>query len=1121
MSKFAYTAAQTQAVTELSANVNVIAGAGSGKTKVLVKRFLYLLGDNYKDHDALDPAYIQPLCEHIPHNLSPQEILAITFTEKAGKEMSERLYERLQYLSTHTNDKEYWNKRQDELAGAHVGTMHSLYNKIIRENPVEASISPGFSLISGINETYHINIFMKIHFEKLLKQNSCDFQNLYKQYGSLNLKRLLVHIVKSSGTLSEDKDLISNLLQDNLYVADDLAELLSKFHNTIQAVFTTENKATMQKSNKVNDLIVLSIQDIPELFSLITPEKAESYFFRQDIYDLLNGIHGSHKFGKIIKKDFQKIIETINANICAQQAAVILPGLSKLLFETLQSWRTYKLKNNLLTFDDTERLCLELFKMHPNILKKYQTKYKYVMIDEVQDLNKVQHELIQLLTNTANVHLFTVGDPKQSIYGFRGSNPGNSFTKAITISLDINFRSQASIINACNNFFSSFTATTQNNVTFSPLTPFNTSEDLNVYTTFYDKSEQNELSDLAKNILSLRNQYNIEFSDMAILVRTNTQIATISEQLKTYNIPYKASGRGGFFADIYISDLLNLLTVINNKYSHIELIGVLRSPFFGINDDTLSKLSTNDKFAWDKLNTNDIIDPSQKILLKKAYQTINELSDKSKYLPISSILDEIYYNYNWQPMVLMQSDPLQNLSNLEKMYDIAKNFEETYSPYLAEFIDYIRQLGDELLIESMPNVIDSKKSGVNIMSIHKSKGLEFKYVFMPSVEKINTKTRSNINVYSIDPENGKIGLKFLNPYTKKHMGSIEFERINNLRQAFDNHESLRILYVGMTRAKNKLFLSGTRTSKDNANAKTALEWLEKHLSSNLTQPFKNIAPLSNYKEENLNPLVISEDAFKSALLHLKALPTIEESITNITASKIHDFLTCPKFFFYRHIHNLPILNIYSLNDKTNNSYFSKAEIGTIVHEILENCTTPELVDSFCATHFDYETNKHLLNLVPIAKNLVNKYLAHPLFTKCAPNIIAKEQPFSYYHQELQINITGCIDCILQYSNGSLGIIDYKTGSNLESNLEYYKLQLALYGMVSSHIFSKTIQYTAIHYIDEKILEITMNAQEQNNYIQKVCHTIQKIIYSVQSNVFLANTDACTYCPFQYFCPENK
>ena len=103
----------------------------------------------------------------------------------------------------------------------------------------------------------------------------------------------------------------------------------------------------------------------------------------------------------------------------------------------------------------------------------------------------------------------------------------------------------------------------------------------------------------------------------------------------------------------------------------------------------------------------------------------------------------------------------------------------------------------------------------------------------------------------------------------------------------------------------------------------------------------------------------------------------------------------------------------------------------------------------------------------------------------------------------------------------MGIIDYKTGSNLESNLEYYKLQLALYGMVSSHIFSKTIQYTAIHYIDEKILEITMNAQEQNNYIQKVCHTIQKIIYSVQSNVFLANTDACTYCPFQYFCPENK
>lgn len=1115
----AYTPEQTQAVTELNSNVTVLAGAGSGKTKVLVKRFLYLLGDNYTDYDALNTEYICPADAHNPQQLSAQEILAITFTEKAGKEMAERLHARLQYLATNTSERVYWEKRTDELSIAHVGTMHSFYSKIIRENPVEAHVSPDFTLLNNISEKYHTKIFLNEYIQILLNKKSPAFVNVYTYYGSRNLQSIFSYITKSAGTLPDNMEEFSKILQDNTQSLVDLMPLLEEFQKTLQDTFTPGNIAQLHKSARASDLSLLALQNFTELFSPYEPTTFEQLFLREDIGNAISSLQGNHKLSKAIKKSFKEIISTISKNKISIEVDSILPDIITLLFSVLQAWRKYKERNSFLTFDDTEYICYKLFREHHDILQKYQNKYKHIMIDEVQDLNKIQHEIISLLSSAPHIILFTVGDPKQSIYGFRGSNPQNTLPIEKSINLDVNFRSTASVIHACNSFFDNFTQNRENNVEFTKLSPFRESDDVHVHTSFYEKTSTDELADLSKRIICLHERENADFSDIAVLVRTNSQAMIVAKQLDRYNIPYKAAGRIGFFDDPYIADLLNLLKVLNNQYTQIELIGVLRSPFFGINDESLEIITTTGGYIWQEIAEITLPNTQQQKLLQTAVHILHELANKSQYYRVSELLHEILYTYHWQAISLLQNDPLQNLANLEKMQEIVREFEDSNSPYLFEFIEYLRQVEDDLNMESLPNVVDSQQNGVNIMSIHKSKGLEFKYLFIPCLEKINIKGRAVREVFVVDPESGKIGLKFWSSQENKYTYSTEFERIHSLRQEFDNFETLRILYVAMTRAKDKLCLSGTRASQNSNSDKTALEWVEKFLpdiyQKEIFPDFATAVPLTRHNTDKQEHFEI---VHKNILPLQVAPPTLEY----LSASKIDSFLACPQMFAYQYIEKIPTVDVAQKNAEQDDTIkYNVTLLGTIVHKLLEECKDISSVEGHFIQPFSGHSSWEIAPLIAPAKELVKKYLQDKIYQQTSPHIIKHEYHFDFLYSPELPRINGYIDCLLRYPDSSYGIIDYKTGHSLEASIENYKLQLAIYKMICTKIFQTPITYTAIHYLGNEIQEIILSDAEYQEAQEKVHLVIKSIVQAITENRFPVNTSHCNNCQYNYLCPQER
>lgn len=1117
MSNYAYTPDQTRAITYLHGNVRVIAGAGSGKTKVLVKRYLYILGDNYAD-DPLHAEHIVNSSGYAQGQVKAQEILAITFTEKAGKEMSERIYARLSTLVATADDKDYWQKCTADLAGAHVGTMHSLYSKIIRENPIEANIDTDFTILNSLNEEYARKTFSSAYISALLKSKDESFALVYDNYSLRQLEELMAFVIYNCAHLPVPKEEFAQMFAGNLENHNQLDTAQKAFRMELINTFSADNLAELHKKSTKTNAALLELYAQQDLHTETTESEYTALLASHSelLKAVFTTVRANSKIGSELKKAYQNLQAAQLAAEIVKTAKFILPALTEFLFAYLTAWRKHKQDNNFLTFDDTEQLCLSLLKNYPAILDKYQRKYKHVLIDEVQDLSEAQHEIIELLTARNDTILFSVGDKKQSIYGFRGSSI-NTDTKAEEhIALDINFRSQAGIINACNDFFNNYTVNNLNNVHFEGLQAHRTTTEANVFTAFFAKEDGSELEQISKYILYLQQHKQVALDDIAILVRNNSQTELICRYLEKYHISYRVSGRGGFFQDRYVLDLLNLLVCVNNKYAQIELIAVLRSPFFAISDQSITNLYTCRENLWEALADVECRQTSsQAELLTRAYEIISDLSTKSSYLPLVQLLKEIIYNHNWQNIALTQGDALQNLANLNKFYDLVDDFEQTHSPYLAEFIEYITVLRQELGKEEMPNVTDSRQLGVNIMSIHKSKGLEFSYVFLPQLQKISIAGKGGAKICQFDSTNLQVGLRFPIDSSDKYEASFLYNSIREENRQLDEYESLRVLYVAMTRARDVLILSGTRTSSKETTLNNALEWLINYAPPECqTLDFSILDNITTQVQDNVEKL--DEQAYQSVMHNCAGICQMQQNyLERLTASAIHDYQLCPTMFKYKHVLKLPDLNEQYSSDPATQSENSTL-IGTLVHALLEGEHISEQHQLLADL-----TASERTRVLTKAQKLFNSYINSTIYHSVRAYINQKEYPFALFSKESQLMLSGIVDCVLVMPDDTLGIVDYKTGQQVDEYLEFYKLQLSLYAGVLQELLRKPVSYLAIHHISDQVRELKLTMAEYSKYQQQLSELIQKISSQTVQDDFPANTQHCSLCSYTYLCTEKN
>ena len=510
---------------------------------------------------------------------------------------------------------------------------------------------------------------------------------------------------------------------------------------------------------------------------------------------------------------------------------------------TVNVYREYQNKlmvNNSLDFDDLLMLPIILFKENPSVLAYYQERYKYILIDEYQDTNEVQYILSKMLSAKYK-NICVVGDPDQSIYGFRGSNYRNilnfekDYKNTKTILLEQNYRSTKNILGAANSIIKN-----NKNRKEKDLWTDNNTGDKIVYKRCDD--EKDESNYVVSEITKLMNE-NVGLEDIAVLYRTNAQSRNIEEAFLRKNIPYKVVGSFYFYNRKEVKDLISYLKLIYNTSDDVSLTRIINVPKRGIGLKTLENITTKANI----LNTSmfDAIDGGKELEFKRLILNFKELSeDLSLTELVDLILDKTGIKKELELEDTIESQ--SRLENLEEFKSITKSYEEKYGVIsLSEFLDEISLVSD---VEEYKNRTDV----VTLMTVHSAKGLEFDYVYIIGLE------------------------EGIFPHSMCLYSSSEIE------------EERRLCYVAVTRAKKKLTIINSKKrllyGQDSYNPPSRFineigeEYLDKEEEKKEPTGLKKIFTSKNinkYEEYNVGGKVLHSEFGEGVII------TVDKSILTI------------------------------------------------------------------------------------------------------------------------------------------------------------------------------------------------------------------------------------------------
>ncbi|WP_123054513.1 DNA helicase PcrA [Clostridium sp. JN-1] len=431
-----------------------------------------------------------------------------------------------------------------------------------------------------------------------------------------------------------------------------------------------------------------------------------------------------------------------------------------------------KLKNNnALDFDDLIYKTVELFKKNPDVLKFYQRKFQYIMVDEYQDTNRCQYELLKLLA-FEHKNICAVGDDDQCIYQWRGADIKNildfekDYPSSKVVKLEENYRSKANILNAANDVIKN-NCQRKNKVL---RTKNESGEKIKIYRAQSDIDEAVYVGSKIKKMAEGSRSYN----DFAILYRTNAQSRIFEEVFIKSGIPYRIIGGLKFYDRKEIKDIMAYLKFINNPLDDISLRRIINVPKRNIGDTTVKKVqdfaNSMDECMYSVLlDVDEVLNLSSRSIssIKKFVSLINSFIKSKDKLPISNIIEEILETTKYIDKIKDSKDPevLSRIENLNQLILAAKEFESnSEDKSLSAFLENVA------LVSDIDN-FDENSDSVVMMTVHSAKGLEFPVVFM------------------VGMENGI------------------FPSSMSLNDENEMEESRRLCYVGITRAKELLYMT--------------------------------------------------------------------------------------------------------------------------------------------------------------------------------------------------------------------------------------------------------------------------------------------------------------------------
>ncbi|MGT2925923.1 helicase-exonuclease AddAB subunit AddA [Streptococcus cuniculipharyngis] len=541
-----------------------------------------------------------------------------------------------------------------------------------------------------------------------------------------------------------------------------------------------------------------------------------------------------------------------------EQARPILVLLQAFMKDFSAQFLAAKIQENAFEFTDISHFAISILEDYPQVRQQFQDKYQEVMVDEYQDNNHLQEQLLELLSNGHN--RFMVGDIKQSIYRFRQSDPQifkDQFERfrahpdqGQLILLKENFRSQSTVLATTNAVFRRLMDDSLGDVRYDQGHQLLAGSQQQLCSEakyqsqllLYDDSQEQaasagqldigEIDVVAKEIIRLYREEKVSFDQISLLVPSRRYNDTIMRTLESYGIPVVVDEMAkNYLQSVEVMVMLDTLRVVNNPLNDYALIALLRSPMFAFNEDDLARIALQSeepiKF-YEKLQLSlsqegQALNLLTEELVEKIQafdQTLRRWRQQAKLSSLYHLIWQIYQDKYYYDYVGGQPNGAQAQANLYALAERAYGYEEGGFKGLTRFIQMI----DKILANAhdLANVdLLVSTQAVNLMTIHKSKGLEFDYVFILNLFQQFNKQEER-QYYALSREWG-LGIRYLAdlkaevetflPSLPVRIETVAFQQIKEDNQVADLSERLRLLYVAMTRARKKLYLVGKESQE--------------------------------------------------------------------------------------------------------------------------------------------------------------------------------------------------------------------------------------------------------------------------------------------------------------------
>jgi ATP-dependent helicase/nuclease subunit A len=818
---------QEPAILQHGCDVAVTAGAGTGKTRTLVARYLLLLAEGL-----------------------PLRSIAITFTRKAAREMRNRVREEVRkYLERPdlpSEERGCWQEIYAELDAARIGTIHSLCTEILRSYPAEAGIDTRFEVL----EEGQINILRRRAVDETLAWAADNVQTvvLFTLLGERGLRDTLDALIKQRLDASEAfTSLPGDVLAHWQQVVPErqqqvLAALLEK-PEWIDTVATLQANAATDPDDRMELQRQAAVAAINGALGPLAGQLASLAYLNE--INLRGGKQSAWPGGKAQLDAVKEALETLRT-LWSGQSAVLGLGLTPLdeaLAEAFPSLRAafalacarydaFKRERNALDFDDLEYSALALLRENTDVRKRWRQEVHAIMVDEFQDTNGRQRDLVSYL-NGDRGKLFIVGDAKQSIYRFRGADVTvfrderrRIEQKGATYQLETSYRAHQALIQGLNDLLRPVLGEVEDlgrpwaepfarllhhreeaGAGFAP-------PHIELHLTVGSKETgalDRAADALAGRIVALmaegvqvvedHQMRPLDYGDIAILCRASTSFGAYEDALERAYLPFLTVAGRGFYGRPEIRDLLNGLQALADPTDDLALAGLLRSPALALSDTTLYRLCQERERRETASSLWKILQEEGKSLpdedgsrAERAVRAIAELHDRMGRSPIADVL-KAFLDVTDYRAALIQAGQSRGARNVAKLLADAHT---SGIVSVGEFLEYVNGLRDSGTREGEART--TVEGAVQIMSVHAAKGLEFPVVVIGDV----THSRRGSGSVLVD---SRLGV--LLPLRDEDGQLPAIYRLGKVRaDDQEEAESDRLLYVAATRAREKLILSG-------------------------------------------------------------------------------------------------------------------------------------------------------------------------------------------------------------------------------------------------------------------------------------------------------------------------